>query len=169
MSTNKLFKGIFLGVLCLGIVGMSLSIYQNRNNIKDTMTKPITITPQSQFNLQMNQLMMAVIRDVNLICTYDTGVIKTKVISNVVEEQEKIQKAKRDIEYFYTELNKITPTDNQKEKIANIVVALSKLTNDLDKYEQAIKEKRNVLPIYDALKNDLMLLQNSYGVGEEIK
>lgn len=160
---------IFIIILAMGLIGLFANIYSNKDKIKEMAKKPITIMPQSQFNMQMDQLMMAVVRDVNLICGYDTHVLKTKIITNRFDEQQKINTARRDIDYFFSQINSMQLSDNQKEKTGRIIQALSKLKVDLSNYENAINKQVDVIPIYATMRSDLNELQGCYGVGEEIK
>lgn len=172
MKKSKLPSIVITSLVGVGVLGLGLTVYENKKDIHDTLNSTIEVNPQNQFNMRI-QGEITPIKELTL------GTIQMRKVNSQVDRlafQNKIKDADIAIDRAITNINNLKVSPNQQLAKESTVIALNKLKYTLgllnsasQKEDFKVNGNETVDNIFRDLSNCYEQIDDAVGLAEGVR
>lgn len=177
MKSDKIIKLIIGGIAVVGIAGMSLDGFYNRQNIHNLINEEVTIMSQAEYNMFLQLKITPVVE-----ATQDVlAMRKVHTAMSIPDYSLKIDRTVEFIDIAISDVMLENITTNQKVSRDRTIGSLNKLKVDLQDLKKRLEtvgtgetifdfqNDQEYGAIYTRITNSLMEIDDYIGLGEEFK
>lgn len=169
---DKVFKTIIISLAFVGLMGLSLTFFENRKNINDTLKKDIEFQNQNEFNVSLARELLPIKEQTGDILSMRQ--VNSK--PNRLDLGSKLVTLDEALDDCINNIGNMKVTENQKSAKEKTILKLNKLKFDILSLSEKVKAEsfkfngdKEIDAVYINIKNDLYEIDDFVGISEQIK